>query len=510
MTGIRLQPIDRVGLGILAGAKLAFHLATHRGYGIFRDELYYLACAAHPDWGYVDHPPLSVWLLWAQTALFGDSLPALRLLPAVAGAGCVLLAGLLARELGGGRHAQRLAAAAAFCSPYLLATSHFYSMNVFEWLFVSLLGLLAIRTLGGRQEHGWIVFGAVAGLALLNKLLVGIFAVGLVAGLLLGPERRELARPGIYVGGALAALLFLPHVAWQVAHDWPTLEFMARARAEKIAPITPLELLSGQIVLVGPLTIPLAVWGLLALLRSKDLRPARALGWAFVASFGVFAAGGAKVYYLTPHFAVLLAAGCVALERWADRPRRGWALAAAVIAMLAAAAIALPAAVPLLSEERLIAWMGTLGMDEPRTETNERGALPQVYADMHGWEKLTDRVEDVVATLPEGERENAVILTSNYGEAGAIQYFGRGRGLPPVGSSHNSYWLWGPAGWQGATAITVGVRPEHAAQWFGSVEDRGTLDCEWCMPHERDAHILVVREPRMPPDEIWLRMRRFM
>ena len=506
---IRVQPIDRVGLAVLAGAKLVFHLATWRGYGIFRDELYYLACAAHPSWGYVDHPPFSIWMLWLQTSLFGDSLFALRLLPAIVGAAAVLVAGLLARELGGGRHAQRLTATAVICSPYLLATSHFYSMNVFEWLFVSLLALVAIRVLGRGLRHGWIVFGAVAGVALLNKLLVGVFAVGLVGGLLLGAERRQLLRPGIYLGGALAALLFMPHIIWQVANHWPTLEFMANAGAEKNAPITPLELLTGQIVLVGPLTIPLAAWGLFALLRSESLRPARALGWGFLISFAVFAAVDAKVYYLTPHFAVLVAAGCVALEAWALRPGRGWAFAVAVGAMLIATVITLPVAVPVLPKENLIVWMETLGIEEPQLEQNERGALPQIYADMHGWQQLTDRVEAVVATLPEVERAEAVIFTSNYGEAGALQYFGRGRDLPRVASRHNNYWLWGPAGWTGGTAIIVGVRPEDAAEWFEEIEDRGVLDCEWCMPAEQKAHILVVRRPKIPPDEIWLQIQRF-
>jgi hypothetical protein len=128
---------------------------------------------------------------------------------------------------------------------------------------------------------------------------------------------------------------------------------------------------------------------------------------------------------------------------------------------------------------------------------------------MHGWEELTDRVESVVATLPQAERENLVIFASNYGQAGAIEYFGRGRGLPPVASPHNNYWLWGPAGWSGGTAITIGLRPDDAAKWFEEIEDRGTPDCEWCMPMEQNAHILIVRKPRISPSEIWQRLRRF-
>ena len=178
--------------------------------------------------------------------------------------------------------------------------------------------------------------------------------------------------------------------------------------------------------------------------------------------------------------------------------------------MTLATIVVLPAAVPLLSEERLIAWTAALGVEAPRTENHERGALPQVYADMHGWRALTDRVEQVVASLAPDERNEVVIVTSNYGEAGAREYFGRERDLPPVVSFHNNYWPWGNAGWTGGTVITVGIPPERAAAWFNQIEDRGTLDCEWCMPFERAAHILVVREPRLPPDEIWRRMRRFM
>jgi len=496
---------DRALLG-LAGVKLGFHLLTARGHGIFRDELYYLACAAHPDWGYVDHPPLSIWLLWLETSLLGDSLPAIRLMSALAGAASVFVAGRIARELGGGRAAQRLAALATLGVPFLLTVSHFYSMNVLEWLLWSVLALLAARALRRGDGSGWLAFGAVAGLALLNKLQVVAWAGGLVLGLAATRERRWLAAPGLWLGGALAALLFLPHLVWQVRSGWPTLEFIANASAGKIHHAGPLEFAAGQIVLLGPWNAPLWLFGLLALLFFPAFARFRALGLAWVATCAVFAAQGAKVYYLAPAYPALLAAGAAALERAA--PRRAVLGAAGAVLALGAALGAL-LAVPVLPPEQIVAWTRRIGISEPRTEKREHGELPPTFADMHGWQELVDTVAGVWGALPEADRVRAAILTSNYGEAGAVDYFGPARGLPHAISGHNNYWLWGPGDFDGSVAVVVGLPREKLEEWFEQVEEVAAVRCRWCQPVQNGRPVYVVRRLRGSVEELWPRVRRY-
>ena len=507
---MKREPIDLAGLGVLAGAKLALHLATLPGYGYFRDELYYLACARHLAWGYVDHPPLSIALLWVQTALIGDSVAAVHVLPALAGAACVFLAGLLARELGGGRGAQRLAALAVFAGPFLLAVSHFYSMNVLEWLLWMALALCFARILGGGGERGWLVFGALAGLALLNKLQVVVYAAGLVVGLLFSDQRRQLARPWLWAGGALALLLFLPHLLWQVENGWPTADFVATARAEKIHPASPLELFSGQILLLHPLTAPLWLVGLGALLAGRALARFRALGVAWVFTFAVFAIQGAKIYYLIPAAPPLLAAGAVVLERWATGRALRWPLPAAGALIGLSALVTLPITVPLLPSEDVVTLTHVLGIEEPKTEKRKHGALPTTFSDMHGWPELVETLGSVWDDLPEADRRDAVILTGSYGQAAAVEQLGPARGLPPAISGHNNYFLWGPAPYRGGTLLAVGLSREALTPWFDSVEPVATTSCKWCLPAENGLPVFLCRHLRQPIDETWPHLRRFM
>ena len=240
----------------IAAAKLVLHLLWANGYGYFRDELYYIACARHLAWGYVDHPPLSVAVLAGVRAALGDSRPALRLLPALVGAAVVLLAGWLAREIGGGRVAMVLAAIAALVAPVYLAIDHFYSMNALEGLFWTVAVCLVARILRMRGVvtwQTWAVLGVVLGLGLLNKASLLWLIGGVFLGLVLTPQRRLLRSPGPWLAVVIAAALLAPHVVWQIDNGWPTREFMQNATGEKMAAISPLAFLRAQIDDMHPL-----------------------------------------------------------------------------------------------------------------------------------------------------------------------------------------------------------------------------------------------------------------
>jgi 4-amino-4-deoxy-L-arabinose transferase-like glycosyltransferase len=267
---------------------LAFYAATAAGYGVFRDELYYFACARHLDWGYVDHPPMIAVLAALVRAVFGDSWLAARWLSAVAAAGTVLLVGDTARELGGGRWARVLAQLLCATAPVYLALFSIFSMNAFDVLVWAALIRVAARLLAGGPGRLWLVFGAIAGLGLLNKLDVGLLGAGLGIGLVLGWRVDVLRTRWIWIGGAIALVLFLPHVIWQAHHGWPTREFVANAQRAKIAYLGPLGFIAAQFRDVGPVGFTLALAGLGWLLVAARARPFRPLGWAVLTVLVVF------------------------------------------------------------------------------------------------------------------------------------------------------------------------------------------------------------------------------
>ncbi len=493
---------------VLGLAKLALHLATYEGYGLFRDELYYLASAL-PErlaWGYVDHPPLSIALLQASRSLLGESLLATRTLPALAGAATVCVSALVAHALGGGRRAQTLAAIATLTTPFYLAVSHFYSMNAFDVLAWCVLALLATRALTTQDARAWPAFGVAAGLGLLNKVSVGFFGFGLVCGMLLGARWRELTRPGLWIGGALALAIFLPHLLWQVQHDFPTLEFQANAREGKNLALSPLAFAGQQVQMGNPILLPLWAFGLGALLFAARFRAVRALGFVYPVLFLLFVATNGKSYYLAPIYSLLFAAGAVAAEPWLERAR--WRTPVALGVILLGSLPVAPLALPLLTPEELVAHQERIGMQVPQLEAHAMPALPQSFADMHGWQELVDTVEGVVDSLPEAERARAVVLATNYGEAGALEVIGRDRALPPVACGHNAYWFWRPERLEGPF-ITLRRSDDELARWFDSVERVATVRCEWCMPYQDESPVHVARGLRIPADQLWAEIRRF-
>ena len=493
----------------LAAGLVILQVAFGGRYGLFRDEYYYLACAERLDWGYVDHPPLSIAVLALVRALLGDSLLAVRLLPALLGGALVLLTARLAREMRGGAFAQSLAALAVVIAPQYLVLAGYYSMNAFDLAFWALGALLVARLANGADERLWLLLGLVLGLGLLNKISVMFFGAGLAAALLLTPLRRHLARPSIWLGGLLAAALFVPHVLWQVRHDWPTLEFIRNAQERKIVALGPLEFFLAQLPEIHPLNALVWLPGLIFLLVSRAGRPWRALGIIYVAALVIFALQHSKPYYLGPAYPMLLAAGGVAWEAWSQAGRRAW-LRPALCALLAlGGAVVAPLVVPLLPVETLVAYQRALGAAPSAAENHSLGPLPQHFADRFGWREMTDAVARAYAALPIDERGSALIVASNYGEAGALNYHGRAHGLPRAVSQHNNFYLWGPGRADARVVITVGLPAEDLAEAFESVVPAARFESPWAMPYETRHPVHVCRGLRLPLDEAWRRGKSF-
>lgn len=500
-------------LGAMALAGAALHLAFLRSYGWFRDELYYVVCGRHLDFGYVDHPPFIAAVARLVTTAFGDSLTALRLVSALAGACVVYLAGRLARELGGGLYAQGLAALCVLIPPVYLFMFHIFSMNVFDVLFWTLGALIVARLVRTGNQKLWLAFGAVAGLGLQNKHSLLFFGFGVFAGVLLTPERRALRSPWIWLGGGLAALLFLPNVLWQVAHGWPTLEFIRQAAAEKNVALSPLEFLAEQVRQMHPLTLPVWLSGLGWLLLSRTGRTFRLLGWIYPAALAVLLTQHSKPYYLAPAYPLLFAAGGTAIEAWLARRKRPFpkrALAGSILALLIlGGALTAPLALPVLPVESFIRYQSALGLQPGSDERHRLGDLPQYFADMHGWPEMVAEVSRIHRTLTPEEQAQATVFAQNYGEAGAIDVLGRRAGLPAAVSGHNSYFLWGPPEESTQVAIVIGGEEEDARATCLHVQKAGEIRCGHCMPYENHQPVFLCRGLRRSLNELWPQVKHF-
>jgi len=502
---------ESVLIGVFSTAALLVHLLTNMRYGYFRDELYYIACARHLDFGYVDQPPLSILLLRLSQSLLGDSLFAIRLLPAFAGAATVGLTGLVARELGGRGWAIALACAATLCALFYLAVGNFFSMNAFEPLFWMGSIYLLVRIINGGSPPLWLWFGVLLGLGLENKHSTVFFAVGIFVAVLLTPERRHFANKWIWLGGLIAFAIALPNILWQARHHWATYELLSNiAHSNKNVALSPAQFIGQQITLMNPATLPLWLGGLLWLFVSRDGRRYRAIGIIYLVTLAAFIILHGKSYYLAPAYPMLFAAGGVAIER-VFAVRLTWLKPALVAIILLAGALFAPVIVPILSPDKLVGYMRAIHFEPPRTETSHTGALPQIFADQFGWEEMVGSVAHVYHHLQPEDEKHAAIFCQNYGEAGAIDFFGPKLGLPLAISGHQNYFLWGPRDWTGEVILVLDTDADDQRKLFGSVEDLGQVaSSHWAMPYERRNHIYLCRDLKTSVRELWPRIKKWL
>ena len=501
---------DRAVPLLFAALALVVHLPVLARYGWFRDELYYVACSRHLAWGYVDHPPFSIGLLAAWRFLFGDALAVMRIAPALAHALTVLVVGRIAQDLGGGRFALALACLTAVLAPGLLGTSGVYSMNALDMLLWTLAVWALVRALEGGQPVAWMALGLVLGLGLLDKISVLWLGAGFFVGLLATRRRRWLATPWPWLAGVLALAVFTPHLAWQIEQGWPTIEFMRNATLHKMVRTSPVEFLGTQLFMLGPMGAVTGFAGLAWCLFGRRGREWRVLAIAwFVVLVILLASPAARASYLIASYGLLFATGGVALERLSHRPARRWTRPVLIVLVVLLQLPLVPFALPVLPVPDFIAYARALGARPVGEERTRPAELPQMYADMFGWEEMADRVGRVYRGLPEAERAKCGVMAGNYGEAGALDLFGAKYGLPPALSGHNNYWLWGPRGYTGEVMIVLGVHRADLERGYASVTLADSVRCEHCMPYERDLPVWICRGLRDPVREAWARVKMY-
>jgi 4-amino-4-deoxy-L-arabinose transferase-like glycosyltransferase len=489
-------------LGVLAFFKILIHLPVLTRFGYHHDELYFIACGQHLSFGYVDHAPLVPWIARLATTLFGQSLAGLRVIPVLAGAGAVFLAGLVARRMGGGRTAQITTCIAIVAAPIYLRAGNLLCLPAFEVLFWTLTFYFLVRIVREGNPRLWLWVGLAVGLGLLNKHSMLFLGVGLVVGLAVTPLRKYFRSPWLYAAGGIALLFLVPNLVWQAGHDWPTLGFLIRLKAGVLRGISPFEFLFGQLLYVGPLNAVLWIWGLGYLFGRKG-RSFRLFGWIWVVLFALLLLSGSKIYYLAPAFPPLLAAGSVALEQWIRRKARPWLKPAAVGALIAAGSVLALVSVPYLSIDRT----------ERLVQTVTFGALNNAYEltgdlrGMFGWQERVGAVAEVYHNLTLEEQKRTIIFAANYGNAGAIDLFGKTQGLPHASSFDMTYWIWGLPKDPFDTVIGVGFRPETAEKFFNRVQVAATLDLKNVNPWQTPFYVTICRDPKVPLEEVWRKSR---
>jgi len=518
------QALDRVrsrgvavgGIALLAGlavARVLLHAFGVQQYGFFRDELYYIACSHHLAWGYIDQPPLIALVAWVARHVVGDSLVGYRILPALAGGATVFFTGQLARELGGNRLAQFVAAATILLAPLLLAFNSFLSMNAFEPLFWIVCAWLAVRVVKGESPKLMLLFGAVAGVGLENKHTMLVFLFAVVAGLALSSQFRSdrsslIPSKWIWLGALAALALFLPNLIWEARHGWPQIEVVRNAQQFKNVEVSPLRFLGEQILFMQPFALPIWLGGLCWYLFAQKGKRFRFLGWAYLIVVGIFIALHGKSYYAAPIYPVMAAAGGVAFEQFTSRWNRRWLRVTYPAVLILGGLATLPFGVPLLPVDAFIRYSQTVSYGRwVKTERDATAALPQIYADMFGWEHMATTIAGVYHDLPRAEQANCAILAGNYGEAGAIDFYGAKLGLPGAISGHNNYFLWGPQGYSGGCVILFGERADVYKNFFGEAERVATISDPHAMPSEQNVPVYLCRNPQAPLSVLWPRFK---
>lgn len=493
----------------IALAQLVIQMLFHGNYGYFRDELYYIACSKHLAFGYVDQPPLSLVILAAVRWIFGDSLHAIRFLPALAISVTAILAALMAIRLGGGRFASALSALCVVAAPVLLGQGRYFSMNSFDILFWAAACYIIVRILTGDTPRLWLLFGFVAGLGLQNKYSVGFLCLGLVAGLLLTSDRKLLATKWFWLGALIAFLLFLPHVLWELKNGIPSLEFIRNASQQKNTSTTILDFFGGQLRELNYFCAPIWLLGLYYFFFDSAGRRHRALSWTYVTVFIIMVVGNGKAYYLSPIYPMLFAGGGVFFERLTSESSWRWVKSVMVGGILLLTAISAPFAIPILPIKTFIAYQDLLGIKPRAEERSTVGVLPQHYADEFGWEEMVAVIASAYQKLTPEEQTKCLIYVRNYGEAGAVDFFGTKYALPNAVCAHNSYWFWGPGDKTGDIAIIIGgsrslqdnlndlnLRYQH-------VELAGTTKIDYCMPYENGRLIFICKGMNTTFQKLW-------
>ncbi len=489
------------GLGFF---KLLLHFFSNQQYGYFTDEFYYMAAGDHLEWGFAEGTPLTPAIASLSRWMLGDSLFSIRLFPAIAGAFTVILTGLIARELGGGRLAQALSTIAAIFAPGYLFLHTVLTMNAFEPLLWTTCAYLVIRIIRTGQVSLWVVAGIVAGIGLMNKFSIAFFIASLVTGIFFTPARKILFNRWIILAAILAIIMFTPAILWQIDHGWPFLEHQRESNLYEKKGFTEstFDLLAQQFIWTNPGSVPLWLCGLYYYLGSPAGKPYRALGWSYLIVVGCFILFKGRFYYLFPIYPILFAAGAVFLEPELQRP--AWKYASFAL-LIGSGLVFLPVGLPVLPVETLIRYSNAVYQPPSLSRFNvyDPTQAPWHYRIMLGWDEAVEQIAQAYQKLSPQDRAEAGILAWSYDYAGAVDLLGAPYHLPKAISGHTGYYFWGTRDYSGKVMLSLGGDLNFLRQTFNSVERVAVVKHEKSVGNKSELPIYLCKDIKRPLQEVW-------
>jgi hypothetical protein len=486
---------------------IAAELITGVRYPIFRDEFYYLDCANHLSFGYVDHPGFSIFILFIWKAVFGSSLLSIRVLPALIGSVIIILTARITEEMGGSKTAQILSAVAVTCVPTFMVMGGFYSMNSFDVLFWAVLFYILIKIINTGNGKLWLWFGVFTGIALMNKISILYLGAGIAAAMIFTKERYWFRNKFFWLGGIIALLIFSPYMIWNIQNDYATLEFIQNATKFKNANIPLFEFSKEQIMQINPLNFFIWITGLAVLFFNPSLKKYRLAGLAYIFVFIILVLQKSKPYYLAAAYPVLISAGAAAISSFFERKKLKFIPYVYAILLIAFTSYVSPLFIPVLPPDELISFMDKIGYRPNTGERSKSAGFPQYFADRFGWEEMTKEFVRVYNTLSDEEKKKTIIVVNNYGEAGALNYYSQKYGLPGVYCPHNNQWIWGnERGFENIeTILILGGKREDHFNTCEEVTEAGKISNPYAMPFENNLSIFIGRhiKPNINLKEVW-------
>lgn len=490
---------------------VALHLAFNHRFGYYGDEFYFIDCARHLAWGYVDQPPFTPLLAWL-TAPLGYPVWALRFLPALLAGVTVLLSCAIARELRGGGFAQAITGLTVALSPVLMAFSYALSTEVLSPAAWSALIYLTMRLVKTGSTRLYVPIALVVTVGLYAKYSIAACAIALALGLLLTGHGKLLRSRWLALGVALILLLTLPNWLWQLRHGLPMLEVLHNDQLNRHALangfidesrrlwVNAGYMIATQVAFQNAFFSPIWIWGLVWLAREYAYR---FIAVAYVLLFAMLVFTIGRGYYIVGIYPALFAAGSVALERTLETRVR-WMRRAALATVVVTGALFVPLALPVFSLPAYMRYEAAIGLSRPSPPNGTRHLINIVYADQLGWNSMTATVAGTYWALPRAQRAITAIFADRYAYAGAIDFYGPRYGLPRVISPNNSYYLWGTHGYTGASVLAVGATDYHLLlQNFGSVRQVSIYRNEYRWILEGPLPIYLCTRPRAPLALIW-------
>lgn len=495
-------PAEKAVVVFFILAKLALCLFPFE-YGLFRDELYYIALSENLDFGYVDVPPIVPFVLAIVRSLLGTSYFSLHLLPAISGAMVVWLVSLMVRELGGRLNALLLALTCVTMAPIYLCWESTYSYDAFDKLCWTLMLYVTVLILKTENRKYWLYFGLVAGIGLMTKITILFLAFGLLSAMILTGERKHFLSWQLWAGGVLALLIFSPYIIWQIRQGLPALEYYGNYATMKTAQNEPWIFIKDQILIMNLLAFPVWALGIYYFIFNETGKRYRVLGYGYLIVLVVCTVLKVKFFLPTPFYTVLFAGGAVLIEKFAQEHGVRRLRRIPATAIFLTGLIQFPIARPVMPIELFVKFTGRSVWEGIKGERHELGRLPQHFHDRFGWKEIAEDIAVVYYRLSEQDRAKACVLMGNYGEAGAVWFLGRKYNLPRPISGHLQYYLWGPRGHSGEVTISLGIDLETLNEHFDDVKAVRDHACKWAIPHEKYLDVYVCRQPRKPLEEMW-------